>query len=112
MTLWIVIPIVLALTFLAMHATRAIRVTAPYVVLLYGLGVCFAAVGFTVYSSLQEQRVTDQCEYSVLRSAGNRAQHLAIAYELRQAGLDEVADRLVEQLDINLPDRSIEECQS
>jgi len=101
---------VLLVTAVGMHRTRRIRVTAPYVVLIYGLFSALVLVGVSVYSTLQEQREYDTCAYGVTRSDGNRAQHLAIAYELRRAGLDDIADRLVEQLDVNLPERSMEEC--
>ena len=102
--------VVLLVTAGGMHRTRKIRVTAPYVVLIYGLFSALVLVGVSVYSSLQEQRDYDTCAYAVTRSEGNRSQHIAIAYELRRAGLDDIADRLVAQLDKNLPERSLEEC--
>lgn len=106
----VMVAVVLSTTAVGMHRTRKILVTAPYVVLIYGLFASLVFVGFSVYGHLQEQREFDQCEFSVTRSEGNRAQHLAIAYELRRAGLDDIADRLVEHLDVNLPERSMEEC--
>lgn len=110
MPLILALVVVLVGTLAVMHVTRHKILKAPPTVAMYGLVVCAGIVGANVYGELQAQREFDACVTAVSRSVGNRAQHMAISLELRDAGLIAVADRLDAELNVNLPERSLDEC--
>lgn len=92
-------------------ATRGLPAPMPPVVMIYSVVLSAGLVGVGAYLRYQDQRLYDACVNSVTRSDGNRAQHLAIYDVLDEEGVTEISGRLRAELDINLPERSLDECK-
>jgi len=101
---------ILAATAFATWTNRHRKVVMAMVAPLYGLAIVAGILYFTHEQVQQKARDHKDCVTSVSRSDGNRTQHLAIAARLEERGLPADAQFLRDQLDVNLPQRTVEDC--
>jgi hypothetical protein len=95
------------------YAMKARGRKAPMsvVAVIIGSLIVGGMVAITGWSKLQDQRLRDQCTFSVSRSDGNRQQWLDLAQFLQEHDVSSTAvSFIVDHLDVNLPQRTFDDC--
>lgn len=111
MSLIVACVIVTAMTLGYAVRSRGETASKSTVAVIIGTLVVGGMVATTGWLKLQDQRLRDQCTYTVARSDGNRQQWLDLAEWLEEHDVSDDAIVFIKtSLDSNLPQRSVDDC--